>query len=174
MIGSSQFTAVLEYELPMESRRADAVLLLHDNVVVIELKGKTHSNDANIDQAHAYARNLHRYHRDCHERKVTPILVPERSQNQVSEQRGVTICSPDRLDELVARLSTRALSKPIDARQFLKAEAYKPLPSLVRAARELSIRNDHRSCGARSPIPTERLERLLQMRMNQRKENSCC
>ena len=136
-IGSSQFTAVLEYELPMESRRADAVLLLHDSVVIIELKGKTHSNDADIDQAHAYARDLRCYHRDCHERKVTPILVPERSQNQVSEQRGVTVCSPDRLDGLVARLSTRALSKPIDARQFLKAEAYKPLPSLVRAAREL-------------------------------------
>ena len=136
-IGSSQFTAVLEYELPMESRRADAVLLLHDSVVIIELKGKTHSNDADIDQAHAYARDLRCYHRDCHERKVTPILVPEQSRNQVSEQRGVTICSPDRLDELVARLSTRALSKPIDARQFLKVEAYKPLPSLVRAAREL-------------------------------------
>ena len=74
-VGSSQFTAVLEYELPMESRRADAVLLLHDSVVIIELKGKTHSNDADIDQAHAYARDLRCYHRDCHERKVMPIQV---------------------------------------------------------------------------------------------------
>ena len=34
-------TAVLEYQLPMESRRADAVLLLREGVVVIELKGKS-------------------------------------------------------------------------------------------------------------------------------------
>lgn len=136
-LGSSQFTAVLEYELPMESRRADAVLLLHDCVAIIELKGRTHSNDADIDQAHAYARDLRCYHRDCHERNVTPILVPERSVNQVSEDRGVTICSPDRLDELVAKLSTRSKSRPIEAHHFLRADAYKPLPSLVRAAREL-------------------------------------
>ena len=135
--GASKFTAVLEYELPMESRRADAVLLLHDGVVVIELKGKSHSTDADIDQAHAYARDLRCYHRDCHERKVTPVLVPQQSRNQVSEERGVKICSPDRLDELVMKLSTRQKSESIDAQQFLKAEAYKPLPSLVRAAREL-------------------------------------
>ncbi len=136
-LGSSQFTAVLEYELPMESRRADAVLLLHDNIVVIELKGKSRSTDADIDQAHAYARDLRCYHRDCHDREVIPILVPQLLRNHVSESRNVKVCSPDRLDELVAALGTRHQSEPVDAQLFLKAEAYKPLPSLVRAAREL-------------------------------------
>ena len=136
-LGSSQFTAVLEYELPMESRRADAVLLLHDNIVVIELKGKSRSTDADIDQAHAYARDLRCYHRDCHNREVIPILVPQLLRNHVSESRNVKVCSPDRLDELVTALSTRHQSEPVDAQYFLKAEAYKPLPSLVRAAREL-------------------------------------
>ena len=136
-LGSSQFTAVLEYELPMESRRADAVLLLHDNIVVIELKGKSRSTDADIDQAHAYARDLRCYHRDCHDREVIPILVPQLLQNHVSESRNVKVCSPDRLDELVTALGTRHQSEPVDAQHFLKAEAYKPLPSLVRAAREL-------------------------------------
>ena len=136
-LGSSQFTAVLEYELPMESRRADAVLLLHDNIVVIELKGKSRSTDADFDQAHAYARDLRCYHRDCHDREVIPILVPQLLRNHVSESRNVKVCSPDRLDELVTALGTRHLSEPVDAQLFLKAEAYKPLPSLVRAAREL-------------------------------------
>ena len=136
-LGSSQFTAVLEYELPMESRRADAVLLLHDNIVVIELKGKSRSTDADIDQAHAYARDLRCYHRDWHDREVIPILVSQLLRNHVSESRNVKVCSPDRLDELVTALGTRHLSEPVDAQLFLKAEAYKPLPSLVRAAREL-------------------------------------
>ncbi len=135
--GYSQFTAVLEYELPMESRRADAVLLLHDNIVIIELKGKFQSTDADVDQAHAYARDLRCYHRNCHDREVTPILVPQLLRNQVSKERNVVICSPDRLDELIAQFSTRKQCKPVDAREFLKAQAYKPLPSLVRAAREL-------------------------------------
>ena len=34
------YTAILEYELPMESRRADAIFLLEQSVLVIELKGK--------------------------------------------------------------------------------------------------------------------------------------
>lgn len=136
---TSRFTAILEYELPMESRRIDALFLLRNCVLIIELKGKSHSTDADIDQAFGYARDLRYYHRDCHGRKVTPVLVPEQSKNQFSEERGVTVCSPDRLDELVATLSAQSGSQEIDAGKFLSADAYKPLPSLVRAARELFI-----------------------------------
>ncbi|MDE0624886.1 MAG: hypothetical protein OXH99_00670 [Bryobacterales bacterium] len=73
---AGEFTAVMEYELPMESRRADVVLLLRDGVVVVELKGKFDPSDADVDQAHAYARDLACYHRDCHNRPVHPVLVP--------------------------------------------------------------------------------------------------
>ena len=135
--GTTAFTAVLEYELPMESRRADAVLLLHDGVVVIELKGKSYSTDADIDQTHAYARDLRCYHRDCHNREVVPVLVPERMPNGCRKERNVYICSPNRLDSLVECLSTQNHTEPINPDEFLKSEAYKPLPSLVRAAREL-------------------------------------
>ena len=60
----------------MESRRADMVFLLRAGVVVVELKGKLVPSDADIDQAHAYARDLACYHRDCHHRVVHPRARP--------------------------------------------------------------------------------------------------
>ena len=137
--GFTSFTAVLEYQLPMESRRADAVLLLNDGVMVIELKGKSYSTDADIDQAHAYARDLKCYHRECHEREVVAVLVPEQLPSAVTKERNVFICSPDRLDALVAYLSSRNRASQIDSEKFLSAQAYKPLPTLIQAARELFI-----------------------------------
>lgn len=132
-------TAVLEYQLPMESRRADAVLLLRDGVVVIELKGKLHPSDADIDQAHAYARDLRCYHRECHERPVHAVLVPTRMRGRGGAERNVHVCGPDALDALVGSLDTRRAGPPIDAHRFLDADAYRPLPSLIRAARELFL-----------------------------------
>ena len=101
------FTAILEYELPMESRRVDVVLLLHDGVVVVELKGKSVPSDADIDQAHAYARDLSCYHRDCHDRQVKAILVPTRMQGKRRTERGVKVCSPDELDSLIAQFGSK-------------------------------------------------------------------
>jgi hypothetical protein len=37
---AARYSAILEYELPMESRRPDVILLVGADVVVIELKGK--------------------------------------------------------------------------------------------------------------------------------------
>ena len=134
---AGEFTAVMEYELPMESRRADVVLLLRDGVVVVELKGKFEPSDADIDQAHAYARDLACYHRDCHGRLVHPVLVPTRMRGGGRMERGVRICAPASLDTLVSSLAGTQVSEPIDAGRFLEADAYRPLPSLVRAARDL-------------------------------------
>ena len=132
-------TAVLEYQLPMESRRADAVLLLRQGVVVIELKGKSFPTDADIDQAHAYARDLRCYHRDCHERPVHAVLVPTQMRGRAGAERNVHVCGPDALDALVGSLDTRQTGPPIDAQRFLDADAYRPLPSLIRAARDLFL-----------------------------------
>ena len=131
------FTAVMEYELPMESRRADVVLLVGAAVVVLELKGKVSPSDADIDQAHAYARDLSCYHRDCHSRAVHAVLVPTRMPGRVRTERGVTICPPELLDGLIAELSDAATPDPLVAARFLESDAYRPMPSLVRAARDL-------------------------------------
>src|SRR5262245_41965418 len=46
---ANTYSAILEYELPLESRRPDAVLLTSGAVIVLELKGKIEPSQADID-----------------------------------------------------------------------------------------------------------------------------
>ena len=138
-LDAARFTAVLEYELPMESRRADAVLLLHDSVVVIELKGKSWPSDADIDQAHAYARDLRCYHRECHDRPVHAVLVPSRLRGRPWQVRNVHICGPNLLDGFVAGIGSDPTRTALESSRFLAEDAYRPLPTLIRAARDLFL-----------------------------------
>src|SRR6266498_959993 len=55
---AASYSAILEYQLPMEARRPDVVLLLGGPVLVLELKGKALAQRVDIDQAAAYARDL--------------------------------------------------------------------------------------------------------------------
>lgn len=134
---AGRYTAILEYELPLESRRADAIFLLRDAVVVIELKGKSRPSDADIDQAHAYARDLRCYHAECEHRQVHPLLVPTGARGDLGTRRGVRICGPDALDAVVGEFDATGPGAILDPRRFLSGEAYRPLPTLVAAAREL-------------------------------------
>jgi hypothetical protein len=148
------YTAVLEYQLPMEFRRADAVFLLRDAVVVIELKGKSFPSDADVDQAQAYARDLRAYHAECADRPVHAVLVPTRANGPRHYAGGVHICPPAELDRLLRDLDDRS-STPIQAERFLSQEAYRPLPTLVKAARELfthgTLRSVKRAAAATEP-----------------------
>lgn len=131
------YGAVLEYQLPYDGRRPDVVVLAEGAVVVLELKGKQAPSLADLDQAAGYARDLRAYHRECHERPVTAIVVPTRSSGTATEHGGVLVVAPDRLDEVVGRLAGDAASCGPELEAFLHHEAYCPLPTLVQAAREL-------------------------------------
>jgi hypothetical protein len=140
----------------MELRRADAVFLMHDAVAVIELKGKASESDADLDQAHAYARDLRAYHAACESRDVYAVLVPTLAKGRdVREKSGVFVCPPDALDELLLRLNTKKRATPVDPKEFLSEEAYRPLPTLVKAARELfengSLRRVRQAAAATEP-----------------------
>jgi hypothetical protein len=153
---AAKYSAILEYELPMESRRPDVVLLVGDGVLVIELKGKAIASQADIDQAAAYARDLRCYHRECWNREVVPVLVPTRATGYVRQSGDVHIAGPDAVDTLVDRLSTRAISpQGISRERFLDESAYCPLPTLIQAARELfdsrELRRIHRAHAATAP-----------------------
>lgn len=67
------------------------------------------------------------------------MLVPTRMRGRGRVERGVEIRSPEHLDGLVSSLASRNASEPLDARRFLSARAHRPMPSLVRAARELFL-----------------------------------
>ena len=151
------YSAILEYELPMESRRPDVLLLVGAGVMVVELKGKRDFSQADIDQAAAYARDLRSYHRECANREVVAVLVPTRARGYVTNQDGVHVVGPDHLDNLVRELTDAQPGPPVDRARFLHANAYCPLPTLVEAARELfksgDVRTIHRARAATDPAP---------------------
>lgn len=131
------YSAILEYRLPLEARRADAVFLVAGTVIVIELKGKSAPSLADLDQAGAYARDLRAYHRECHDRPVHAVLVPTLAKSQPHESEGVWVTGPESLDQLVFDLSKSTREAAPSAEQFLTGDAYRPLPTLIQAAREL-------------------------------------
>ena len=133
---ASGWGVVLEYELPMEARRVDAALLLGGAVAVLEFKGKAQPSDADLDQAHAYARDLRCYHAACDGRTVRPVLVAMRAAGEHGRERGVHVCGPDALAQALAA-TAEASGRPLPLEELLDAAAYRPLPTLVAAAREL-------------------------------------
>ena len=152
---ASRYSAILEYELPMESRRPDVLLLVGAGVMVIELKGKLDASQADVDQASAYARDLRCYHRDCADRDVVPALVPTRARGYIAKREGVHVLGPDALDTLIGQVVSSRAGPVVDRSSFLAESAYCPLPTLVQAARELfrsgELRTIHRARAATDP-----------------------
>ena len=66
---SKDFSILIEYEIPRESRRPDVVILGYGVALVLELKGHSNPNQAFIDQAFAYGRDLQFYHGECDGKK---------------------------------------------------------------------------------------------------------
>ena len=149
------YEAILEYELPLEFRRPDAILLAGGSIFVLEMKGKARPLQADIDQAAAYARDLRAYHRECESRPVHPLLVLTKARGHVGERAGVQIVGMDAIDDVVERLNGVATPNPVEPEKFLARTAYRPLPSLVEAARELfqsrTLRRIHRAASATEP-----------------------
>lgn len=134
---AAQYSAILEYQLPLEFRRPDVLLLVGSAVIVLELKGKEIPSQADLDQTAAYARDLRAYHRDCDGRPVYAVVVPTRAKGYGGERGGVHIAGPDAIDALIANFSDVRDLPQLSADAFLDASAYRPLPTLVQAAREL-------------------------------------
>ena len=156
---ADQYTAILEYELPLESRRPDVVFLINGAVVVLELKGKSEPTQADLDQVAAYARDLRCYHRYCADREVHAVVVPTRAHGYVGVHDGVHVCGPAALHSLIEDFQRPWTGEPLTAQQFLARDAYCPLPTLVQAARELflegKIRPIHRARAETQPAIDE-------------------
>lgn len=135
------YTAILEYELPRESRRPDVIILENGSVLVMELKGKAFPTRADVDQVSAYARDLRCYHAECAERPVVPVLVPTLAVDLETLIDDVHVASRIGLHQLLLRISAELSGPSISPKQFLNPDAYQPLPTLVEAARNLFLRD---------------------------------
>lgn len=131
-----EYTAILEYELPRDSRRPDVLVLERGCVAVLELKGALHASQAALDQALGYARDLSAYHAACAGRRVTPVLLVRGGGPVAQVRDGVYVVGPSGLDTLLESLCV-AGEPLISAVDFLAADAYAPLPTIVQAARQL-------------------------------------
>jgi hypothetical protein len=136
---AAEYSAILEYQLPLEFRRPDVLLLVGSAVIVLELKGKEAPSQADLDQAAAYARDLRSYHRECHNREVYAVVVPTRAKGFVGTLDGVHVVGPDAVDQVIAQFKDARDGEPLTAEAFLDEHAYRPLPTLVQAARELFV-----------------------------------
>lgn len=152
---SPEYSTILEYTLPMESRRTDVIFLAKSSVVVMELKGKERPSQADIDQAAAYVRDLRCYHRECTNRPVLALCVPMRARGYLSHHHDVHVLGPDAVDRFIDDLPRNHDVPPVSPSDFLSEAAYRPLPTLVQAARELFHKGDlrpiHRARAATDP-----------------------
>ena len=151
---ASAFRSILEYQLPLEARRPDVILLENGSILVLEFKGRETPSAADIDQVSAYARDLKCYHRECADRPVHALLIPVRYNGTTTRVNGTYVVNPKDLDGLITSLG-KATASPLTTDSFTATDAYSPLPSLVRAARELfesrSIRNVWRARASTDP-----------------------
>ncbi len=149
---------ILEYTIPMESRRIDAVLLLNGLIVVLEFKGKSRPLQADVDQAAAYARDLRAYHKVCSSVPVKCFLVLVQGKQEAQVVADVVVVTPESL----ARYCTSLMHQEVPSRSlsdFISFDSYRPLPSLIRAARELftsgTLTRIHRAAMATEPTIDE-------------------
>lgn len=145
---------ILEYHVPLESRRIDSLILVRGSIIVIEFKGKPNASQADIDQAAAYARDLRAYHRACSSLNTVCFLIPTRyvgAPYSAGETR--VLGQNDLVSELISNIQADALVPDLPG--FLAENNYQPLPSLIKAARELfnsgSLRRIHRAAMATEP-----------------------
>jgi hypothetical protein len=161
---SGRHSVILEYELPMESRRPDAVFLMGSHVVVMECKGKLDASQADVDQVAAYARDLRCYHRECASREVVPLLIPTRAHGDLGRDGDVQIVGSDAVSTALPARLEGPVEPPADRERFLDEDAYCPLPTLVQAARELlesgTVRAIHRARAATEPA-VETIEAIV-------------
>jgi hypothetical protein len=138
------YSTILEYTLPLESRRTDVIFLAKGSVVVLELKGKSKPSQADIDQAAAYVRDLRCYHQECAGRPVLALCVPMKAHGYLGREHDVHILGPDAVNAFVEDMPQDLSRPPLVPRAFLAETAYRPLPTLVQAARELFEKGDLR------------------------------
>lgn len=152
---ATDYTAILEYELPLEYRRPDVVLLMGGSVLVLELKGRRHADRADIDQAAGYVRDLRAYHRECADRPVHGAVVLTDATGYIGSDAGIHVLGIDAVDSLAQQLDVHDAQAIIVPGRFLASDAYRPLPSLIESARSLFEHGDlpriHRAAAATEP-----------------------
>ena len=161
---ASEWSLVLEYELPLEGgRRTDAVVLAGVTLIVLEFKSRGTPTQGDIDQTSAYVRDLSDYHAASHGLTAHGALVLQSAVGvMANEVDGVTVTAPAGLERY---LFEWASDGSVDLDEWLTAP-YRPLPSLIEAARRIfrdePLPHVHTALAAGIPETVELLGQLVE------------
>lgn len=136
---------LLECMIPRMGKRADAVVLVGDNLLVIEFKvgAREHGADALL-QVEDYALDFKNFHEGSHRANVVPVLVATQARSVPFQlplfaddrvARPVRVNAKD-LGELIRMLARQVSFAPLDHAAWLGG-GYRPTPTIVEAAQTL-------------------------------------
>ena len=140
---------LLEYEIPRRARRIDAVLLVGDLVIVVELKTGESGDETNAcRQAEHYALDLRDFHRESRGRIILPMVVLSTGPEFAAPPSLVgadfvreAFVANDQsihhaIEYAIARYSEVAGAQQTDLQRWDES-AYAPVPTIVEAAQML-------------------------------------
>lgn len=155
--GNPNWHIFMECDLLRLEKRADAMLLTDRAIFVLEFKMGAQKPDlADLRQTDNYAMDLHDFHAGSRGVPIIPVLIaPSLPQQDVELPlfwHGVVpvmVANGTMLREIVARAQVAIAppAEPIDAQAWARA-AYRPVPTVLEAARLLYRRNAVPDIGA--------------------------
>jgi len=161
-VEAAGWSVIFEFEMPFEGgRRPDVVLLAGEALVVLEFKSSSLPDQAAVDQAFAYTRDLTDYHEASHDLVPYPIVVlTGAAPGMAVDWDRVVITAPEGLERY---LFDAHRPGTVDLAGWLSAP-YDPLPSLIEAARRIfqhePLPHVKRALAAGLPETVELLARL--------------
>ena len=144
-LGGLSGEILLECYIPRMGKRADAVVLVGDNLLVLEFKvgARDYGKDALL-QVEDYALDLKNFHEGSHHANVVPILIATHAPSvpfQIPLFADDMVAAPLRANEqdvgaMINLLVRRHSFAPLDHAAWGEA-GYKPTPTIVEAAQTL-------------------------------------
>ena len=144
-LGALSGEILLECYIPRMGKRADAVVLVGDNLLVLEFKvgARDYGKDALL-QVEDYALDLKNFHEGSHHANVVPILIATHAPSvpfQIPLFADDMVAAPLRANEqdvgaMINLLVRRHSFAPLDHAAWGEA-GYKPRPTIVEAAQTL-------------------------------------
>lgn len=144
LVGFSDATLLLEFEIPRIGKRVDGILILNGSILVLEYKVGAKTYDAtSIDQAYDYALDLKNFHKASHHLTIVPVLIateaPSKSPTLEIGVDGIAsplLANSDNLLNVLNLLSTALPKIGLDADAWINS-TYHPTPTIVEAAQAL-------------------------------------
>lgn len=133
-----------EFVIPRIGKRADNVLLIGDQILVIEFKvGSATYDQSAKSQVVDYALDLRNFHQGSHSSVITPVLVSTMAPLRVNELTEpydgvypVQLANDQTLTDVIAQSVARA-SRPVLSHQAWLESGYRPTPTIIEASQSL-------------------------------------